>query len=206
MIAAVLAGAVRLLTGGTVNWVEEVPGDRQYVYFANHSSHLDFLLLWSLLPPRVRSRARPVAARDYWEAGRARRYLATNVFRAVLVDRGSTPLGDDRSGARDAIDRMLAALESSDSLILFPEGTRGPGDQLASFKSGLYHLCRRHQGLEAVPVYIENLNRILPKGRHIPVPMISRVTFGAPIRLEEGESRDAFLARARAAVERLREL
>jgi 1-acyl-sn-glycerol-3-phosphate acyltransferase len=208
LIGGLLAGIVRLVAGGSVQWVEELSDSRQYVYFANHSSHLDFLLLWSSLSPRTRSRTRPVAARDYWETGLVRRYLATRVFRAVLVDR-SAPVrggGEAGGGPQEAIERMLAALDGSDSLILFPEGTRGTGERLAPFKSGLYHLCRRHAGLEAVPVHIENLNRILPKGRHIPVPMISRITFGVPMRLEDGESRDAFLERARAAIEGLREL
>jgi 1-acyl-sn-glycerol-3-phosphate acyltransferase len=207
LIGGFLAGIVRLVAGGSVQWVEELPDSHQYVYFANHSSHLDFLLLWSSLPPRTRHRTRPVAARDYWEKGRVRRYLATRVFKAVLVDR--TPVraeGEAGAGARETIERMLAALDASDSLILFPEGTRGSGERVAPFKSGLYHLCRRHEGLEAVPVQIENLNRILPKGRHIPVPMISRITFGAPMRLADGESRHAFLERARGAIEGLREL
>ena len=207
MIGGLLAGTVRLVAGGSVQWVEQLSDTRRYVYFANHSSHLDFLLLWSSLPPRTRVRTRPVAARDYWETGPARRYLSTKVFKAVLVDRTGARGGDDAGGgAREAIERMLAVLEADDSLILFPEGTRGTGERLAPFKSGLYHLCRRHAGLEAVPVHMENLNRILPKGRHIPVPMISRITFGRPMRLEDGESRAAFLERAREAIEDLKEL
>jgi 1-acyl-sn-glycerol-3-phosphate acyltransferase len=209
LIGGILATFARLVAGGSVQWVERLPDSRQYVYFANHSSHLDFILLWSSLPPRMRRRTRPVAARDYWEKGPVRRYLANGVFKAVLVDRARpSGNGDARGGegAREAIARMLAALEAGDSLILFPEGTRGSGERLAPFKSGLYHLCRRRSDLELVPVRIENLNRILPKGERVPVPMISRITFGAPLRLEDGESRDDFLGRAREAVEHLRSL
>ena len=202
MIAGVLAMVARLIAGGTARWVESLPEDRQRVYFANHSSHLDFVLVWAALPPGARRRTRPVAARDYWDRGAIRRYLAAKVFRAVLVER--TGGGDAAERGRAAVARMAEGMATSDSLILFPEGTRGTGGQLAPFRSGLYHLARERPGLELVPVHIENLNRVLPKGEFIPVPMISRITFGATMHLEDGESKEEFLERARKAVESLR--
>jgi 1-acyl-sn-glycerol-3-phosphate acyltransferase len=201
MIAAFLAMLARLIAGGSARWVEQLPDDRQRVYVANHSSHLDFILVWAALPPRARRRTRPVAALDYWDGGPIRRYLAAKVFRAVLVER-TGPANEVERG-REAVAKMLEGLGAADSLILFPEGTRGSGERLAPFKSGLYHLCRERPGLELVPVHIENLNRVLPKGEFIPVPMISRITFGPPLQLEDGETKDAFLDRARDAVERL---
>ena len=90
-------------------------------------------------------------------------------------------------------------------MILFPEGTRGTGQPVASFRSGLYHLARARPDVELIPVALENLNRILPKGEAIPVPMISRVTFGPELRLEPGEDKETFLERARRAVDALRE-
>lgn len=201
MIAAFLAMLARLIAGGSARWVEQLPDDQQRVYVANHSSHLDFILVWAALPPRARRRTRPVAASDYWNRGAIRRYLAAKVFRAVLVER--TGSANDVERGREAVARMLEGLGTADSLILFPEGTRGSGERLAPFKSGLYHLCRERPGLKLVPVHIENLNRVLPKGEFIPVPMISRITFGPPLQLEDGEPKDAFLDRARDAVESL---
>jgi 1-acyl-sn-glycerol-3-phosphate acyltransferase len=208
MIAALLAAAARAIAGGTVRWAQAPSADRQRVFFANHSSHLDFILIWASLPPRVRKRARPVAARDYWESGRIRRYLARNVFRAVLIDRGApgdSAERDPRARGREAIARMVEGLGSEDSLIVFPEGTRGSGDVVGEFKSGLYYLWLERPDLELVPVHLENLNRVLPKGEFIPVPMISRVTFGPPLDSELGEAKEAFLERARRAVQRLGE-
>lgn len=208
MIAGLLAMLARLIAGGSVRWLEQLPDTRQHVYFANHSSHLDFILVWSSLPPLVRRQTRPVAARDYWDGGPIRRYLAAKVFRAVLIDRTRPGVVGGSTAAergREAIVRMLEALDAADSLIVFPEGTRGSGEDLAPFKSGLYHLCRERPDLELVPVHIENLNRILPKGEHVPVPMISRITFGSPMRLEDGEPKNAFLERARDAVQGLRD-
>jgi 1-acyl-sn-glycerol-3-phosphate acyltransferase len=198
MIGRLVAALARLLGGGYVRWLEPPVHDCPRVYYANHTSHLDFALLWSYLPPELRKRTRPVAARDYWERGPLRRYLSTRIFRALLIDRSGPE-------ARSAVDRMAEGLAAGDSLILFPEGTRGSGEAMAPFKSGLFHICTAHPGVELVPVHIENLNRVLPKGEFIPVPMLSRVTFGRPLRLQDGEPKDDFLVRARSAVEALRE-
>lgn len=198
MIGRTVAGLARLLAGGYVRWDSPPSRNGARVYFANHTSHLDFILLWSYLPPELRRRTRPVAARDYWEKGPLRRYLSTRVFRALLIDRSGPE-------AREAVDRMAEGIAAGDSLILFPEGTRGDGESIAPFKSGLYHLCASQPGLELVPVSMENLNRVLPKGEFIPVPMVSRVIFGDSLRLADGESKDEFLARARAALKALRE-
>jgi 1-acyl-sn-glycerol-3-phosphate acyltransferase len=198
MIGRLVAGLARLIAGGYVNWRQPPSTTAPRVYFANHTSHLDFILLWSYLPPELRRRTRPVAARDYWERGLLRRYLSAHVFRALLIDRSGPE-------ARAAVDRMAEGIAAGDSLILFPEGTRGSGNGIAPFKAGLYHLCAARPGLDLVPVSIENLNRILPKGEFVPVPMVSRVIFGETLSLGDGEPKDEFLARAREAVQALRE-
>ena len=199
MIGSALAAMARVIGGATVRCVGCRPHTRPRVYFANHTSHFDVLVLWSALPGHVRALTRPVAARDYWDSGTLRRYFSTRVFNAVLVERRHI------EGQRnDAIQLLLAALGERYSLILFPEGTRGTGETVAPFKSGLYNLAVRRPDLELVPVYLENLNRILPKGELLPVPLLSAVTFGPPIHVLDGEAREAFLERAREAVLRLR--
>lgn len=206
-LAGIIAAAARLISGVQVRWVDSEPDPQQAVYFANHSSHLDFVVLWSSLPAEVRAVTRPVAAQDYWNTG-LRRALAVNVFRAVLVPR-HVEKSEEHEGStnpRLAIEHMLEAMGDTDSLILFPEGTRGTGEEVAPFKSGLYYLCKHRPGLRLVPAYLNNLNRILPKGEVLPVPFISKLTFGSAIGLEAGENKLAFLARAREAVCRLRDL
>lgn len=205
MIAGVLAAVAQVVAGSTVRWLGCAPTEDQRVYIANHSSHLDFIVLWSYLPPRLRRLTRPVAARDYWERDAVRRYLAARVFNAVLIDRAAAPGTPAGQLGRQAVDQMIQSLGNRHSLILFPEGTRGPGEDVAPFRSGLYHLCAGSPGLEVVPVYLDNLNRILPKGHLLPVPMLSRITFGAPLRLQAAEAKDAFLERARQAIRALKE-
>ena len=198
--ARILATAVKLLAGGSVRWAGCEPAPRQRVYFANHTSHLDALVLWTALGPAARPLARPVAARDYWEAGALRRHLATRVFNAVLIDRQRP------SAHANPLAPLLEALgsERGHSLILFPEGTRGAGPEAAPFKSGLYHLGKRRPDIDMVPVMIENMNRILPKGELLPVPLLGGLSFGAPLRVAAGENKADFLERARHAVNSLR--
>jgi 1-acyl-sn-glycerol-3-phosphate acyltransferase len=203
LVGGLLAALVRLVTGIQVRWTGCSPSTRQRIYFANHSSHLDFVALWAALPPEVRSRTRPVAARDYWEKGAVRRWLAAEVFSAVLVDRGGQA-GASReaavAAARRTVDRTVEALGEAGSLVLFPEGTRGSGDAIAPFKAGLYHVAAARPGVELVPCRLVNLNRILPKGEVVPVPFMSFLTIGSPMTLGPGEPKAEFLARARGAL------
>jgi 1-acyl-sn-glycerol-3-phosphate acyltransferase len=199
-LARLIAALGRGLSGVQVRWQGCAPEPQQRIYFANHTSHLDFVVLWSALPKELRARTRPVAAKDYWQAG-FRAYLAERVFRAVLVERGvaaRTPHEEHQHASGFAvIDQLAEAMGERDSLIFFPEGTRGSGETVGEFKSGLYHLAKRRPDVELIPAYLENLNRILPKGEILPAPLVSMLTFGAPICVEEGESKHAFLARAR---------
>jgi 1-acyl-sn-glycerol-3-phosphate acyltransferase len=195
-IAACVAALARLASGPSVRCAEDRPCRGQCIFFTNHGSHLDFVVLWAVLPDDLRARTRPVAARDYWESSRLRQYMATRVFRAVLVDRAGGSLGQ----LRTQMDQLIAALDGGDSLIIFPEGTRGSSGEIGPFKSGLDYLARQRPDIDLVPVHLHNLQRIMPKGEFLPVPQLSCISFGAPLRLRDGEPKAAFLARAREAV------
>lgn len=204
--ASIIAACARGLAGPSVRWVNCRPSSRQRVYFANHTSHLDFVVLWSVLPRRLRERTRPVAAKDYWNSG-LRKRIAVNAFHAVLVERGDKVVNGDRmAAARHTLAMLLESMGEENSLIVFPEGTRGNGVQVGPFKSGIYYLWSKRPDVQFVPVYLSNLNRILPKGEFLPVPVISRVTFGAPLRPDANETKDSFLTKAHDAVCALRDV
>jgi 1-acyl-sn-glycerol-3-phosphate acyltransferase len=194
--AEVLAGVARFISGARPRWSGCRPEPAQRVYYANHASHLDAVVIWSLLPPRLRAATRPVAARDYWLAGPIRRHLALKAFRAVLVDRAP-------HFQQHPLEELFAALDRGESLILFPEGTRRRGAGVAEFRPGLWHLAQRHPDVELVPVYLRFFDRVLPRGAHFPVPLLTDVVFGAPLERRHGESREEFLMRARDAILRL---
>jgi 1-acyl-sn-glycerol-3-phosphate acyltransferase len=192
-LASAFCGVIKLITGVRALWCANQPEMRPRVYFANHRSHGDFLLIWACLPSSLRLHTRPVAAADYWLRGAFRRYLIERVFRAVLLDR-HIKRGDD------PIAVMGAPLAAGESLILFPEGTRNQGDGLLPFKSGIHHLALAHPETEFVPVWIENLGRAMPKGGLIPIPLLCTLTFGASLTLLPDERRADFLARCRVAL------
>ena len=192
--AGLLVTLTRLITGAQAHWVGSAPTHAQRVYFANHSSHLDALVLWAALPPELRVCTRPVAAADYWDKPGLRGWIARNLLNAVLVDRSSA------KGGREALARLNEALAEGASLILFPEGTRGDGVTIGELKPGLYFVAKERPAVELVPVFLQNLCRILPKGEILPVPLLGSSTFGPPIHLAPGEGRRAFLDRARNAL------
>ena len=193
-----LLGLIRLLTGAQARWQGCPPKAEQRIYFANHQSHADLVLMWAALPEELRSITRPIAAKDYWTKTAFKRWITISVFHAIYVDRVKT-------GEQDPLEPLIEALTNGDSIILFPEGTRGNQEEPQSFKSGLYNLAVKFPQVVLVPAWINNVQRVMPKGEVVPVPILCSVTFGAPVVLQEGEDRSAFLSRARQAVLDLRE-
>ena len=194
-----LLGLIRILTGSQARWYGCPPKAEQRIYFANHQSHADLVLIWAALPRELRSITRPIAAKDYWTKTPFKKWITTAVFNAVYVSR-------ERTQGEDPLEPLIDALHNGDSIILFPEGTRGHAEEPASFKAGLYNLTQRFPTVVLVPTWINNVQRVMPKGEVVPVPVLCSVTFGAPIRLEDGEERRAFLDRARACVVALRDV
>ncbi|MBC7207067.1 MAG: 1-acyl-sn-glycerol-3-phosphate acyltransferase [Methyloversatilis sp.] len=194
LISALLIGITRALVGAAPRWQGSAPSPAQRIYFANHSSHIDTLALWSALPRDLRRHTRPVAAADYWNTDAVRRCIAVRGLNAVFIER-------QRSEAtKDPLAPLTEALAAGDSLILFPEGTRNLQPLPGPFKAGLFHLAERFPEVELVPVYLENLHRCMPKGTFFPVPLICTVRFGAPLARIAGEDKADFLERARQAV------
>ncbi len=199
MIDAIIVMLIRLFCGANATFLHPVDDDRPRVYFANHSSLFDFLVIWAALPARQRQMTRPAAARDYWSANPLRYFFAVKLFKATLIERRHP------TQEHNPIADMFQVLDQGKSLIIFPEGTRETGDEVGRFQAGIFHLCRDRPGVESIPVYLDNLNRILPKGEALPLPLLGRVVFGQPVCLDSGEPREKFLHRARDAVLALKE-
>ncbi|AZD70347.1 1-acyl-sn-glycerol-3-phosphate acyltransferases [Pseudomonas chlororaphis] len=195
LVATLITSAARTITGARSLWLGCGPQAVQRIYFANHSSHGDFVLLWASLPPALRKVTRPVAGADYWQTRPLRRYIINRVFNGVLIDR------ERKEPVDNPLQPMLDALANGDSLIIFPEGTRNLEEEgLLPFKSGLYHLAKSYPQAQVIPVWIANLNRVMPKGRFLPLPLLCTTSFGAPLSLEDGESKEQFVERSRAAL------
>jgi len=192
-----LSFIARLITGAQGHWKGCPPEATQRIYFANHQSHLDWVLIWASLPRELRATTRPIAAKDYWTSSPFKQWLTTEVFHAVYVSR-------QRSDDQDPLEPLAAALTNGDSLVIFPEGTRSNKGEPQPFKSGLYHLAGQFPGVQLVPVWIDNVQRVMPKGEVVPVPILCTATFGTPLALRPDEDKRSFLVRARDAVIALR--
>ncbi|VTP74698.1 acyltransferase [Proteus vulgaris] len=224
VVSSVLVSICRFLTGIRAKQTSPIAKDTPCIYYANHSSHLDGLVIWSCLTPNIRPYVHPVAAEDYWNKNRLRRYLSRRIFRAILIPRHATKMNFTEENSQDekipnqimdrntsstsnkvnALAIMQDILDQGESLIIFPEGTRGNGESIQDFKAGLWHLSRKNPNVQLVPIYLENLNRVLPKGSHLVVPVICSAIFGAPIAsTHENESKQEFLIRAKSALEEL---
>ena len=193
LMGLLLAFIARLITGAQGHWKGCPPKAEQRIYFANHQSHLDWVLIWAALPRELRARTRPIAARDYWTSSPFKQWLTSAVFNAVYVSR-------TRVDDQDPLEPLVAALKAGDSLVIFPEGTRSNKEEPQPFKSGLFHLAEQFPGVQLIPAWIDNVQRVMPKGEVVPVPILCTVTFGAPLQLLPDEDKRAFLDRARAAV------
>jgi 1-acyl-sn-glycerol-3-phosphate acyltransferase len=159
--------------GFNVQGQENVAGRGRVILASNHNSHLDTLLILSSLGLRQALRVRPVAAEDYFggSAGLAARWLFNLVtVRRRRVTRKENPL-----------ERMAEALASGDSLLIFPEGTRGEPDRLAAFKTGVGHLAARHPDIPVIPVFVHGSGRSMPRGASVPLPLWTSVTFAPPV-------------------------
>ena len=192
LAASAICGFARLLTGARAVWKGCAPAAVQRIYYGNHTSHGDFVLIFASLPADLRVHTRPVAGADYWNATPLKRWIANEVLRAVMVER------QKREGGPNPVEQMVDALDHGDSLILFPEGTRNTTDEpLLPFKSGIFRTVEARPNVECVPVWIENLNRVMPKGQVLPIPLLCTLTFGTPLKVAPGEDKEAFLVRLR---------
>jgi 1-acyl-sn-glycerol-3-phosphate acyltransferase len=194
-----LLGLIRVLTGSQARWHGCPPKAEQRIYFANHQSHADLVMIWAALPKDLRNVTRAIAAREYWTKTPFKQWITTAVFNVIYVSR-------ERAADEDPLEPLMDALANGDSIILFPEGTRGHTGEPQAFKAGLYNLALKFPNVVLVPAWINNVQHVLPKGEVVPVPVLCSVTFGAPMQLQAGEERRAFLERARNAVIALRDV
>ena len=160
-----LLGLIRVLTGAQARWWGCPPKAEQRIYFANHQSHADLVMIWAALPKELRHGTRAVAAREYWTKTPFRHWITSAVFNVIYVSR-------ERHADEDPLEPLVEALAAGDSLILFPEGTRGHFEEPQAFKAGIYNLALKFPQIELIPAWIANVQRVMPKGEVVPVPVL----------------------------------
>ena len=173
--ALVVRPIVLLLLGLNVRRPELLPTEGPAILVANHNSHLDTMVLMTLMPAGLLPRIRPVAAADYFLRNRLMAWFSLKVIGILPVSRKG------REPGTDPLAEANAALGRREVVILFPEGTRGEPEALADLKSGVAHLALAHPEAPVVPVFLHGLGKSLPKGAFVPVPFFCDVFIGEPI-------------------------
>ena len=169
-------GALRVAERIEVTGAEHLPAGCPFVMVANHSSHLDALVLATALPPRLRSMAFPIAAGDtFFKTPLAAAWSAQFL--------NALPMWRHNCG-RHALQELRARLmEEPCGYLLFPEGTRSRTGQMASFRAGLGMLVA---GVNApvVPCHLRGTFAALPPGRTLPRRTRIEVRIGPPLTFE----------------------
>ena len=174
--ALVVRPLVLIVLGLNIRHRERLIQEGPSIIAANHNSHLDTLVLMSLFPLSALHRIRPVAASDYFLANRLLAWFCTDVIGIIPIARKQP--GDVHT---DRLAELDAALTNGDTIIIFPEGTRGTPERFQNFKTGVAHLVKRHPALSTIPVFLYGLGKALPRGEGLLVPFFCDVYVGSPV-------------------------
>jgi len=148
------------------------------IIVGNHNSHLDTVVILSSLPSRQLIKTHPIAAGDYFGKTPMKAGLTRFFVNAILIPRSRPKAGE--TGA-DPIQLMVDVLDKGDSLLLFPEGSRGEPEKFQKFKRGVGLVLEQRPGIPFIPVYMKGLGKVLPKGDPVPVPFDSYIHVGKPV-------------------------
>lgn len=176
LILLIARPVAKLMTGADLTGREHLPSKGPAIVAANHTSHVDTLLMLSIFPAVAISKVRPAAAADYFLKDPVVGWFSRNIIGIVPVARDKV-----RTEGEDVLRPALDALARGEIVVVFPEGTRGDGDELSRLKNGVARLAEAYPDAPVIPVWIQGAGRVLPKGEVVPVPMTCAVLVGPPI-------------------------
>lgn len=185
---------VGIVLGMNVRGREHLPKTGPAIIAANHNSHLDAMVLMSLLPHRLLHRVRPVAAADYFMKGRFLSWFSTRII-------GILPIARKGSADEDPLAGCYQALEAGEILIIFPEGSRGEPEQMAPFRGGIAKLAGLYPDVPVIPVFMHGLGKALPRGEGLLVPFMLDIYAGSALHGRDGH--EDFLLSLRERIEAL---
>lgn len=169
------------------------------IYYANHSSNLDSIIIWLSLTSEERQNTCFIGASDYWDKGIIRKYVLQYIFNGKTIQRKGSLFSNN------PINILENILIEGKSIVIFPEGTRNLiSEDIQDFKSGLYHLAKKMPNIPLIPIYLSNTQKMMPKGTFIPLPIICQSYFGSAFFFTPNENKLLFLTNAKAKIEDLK--
>ncbi len=166
---------VLIVLGLNVRHRERLPRKGPAILVANHNSHLDTMVLMTLIPGRLLTATRPVAAMDYFMRNPWLAWFATKIVGIIPIERKG------QKGGEHPLQVCYDALEQNNILIFFPEGSRGEPEELSQFKGGISLISEKYPDLPIVPILLHGLGKSLPKGEALLVPFFCDVFIGEAI-------------------------
>lgn len=173
--ATIVRLIVLLIIGLRIIDLDKLPRNGPAIICANHNSHLDTIVLMTIFPLRLLAKLRPVAAADYFLKNPILAWFALQMMGIIPIERRQS------SHTEHPLAKCSQALDRGEILIIYPEGSRGEPESLASFQNGIAHLAKRHPDIPIYPVFLYGLGKTLPKGEMILVPFFCDVAIGEPI-------------------------
>jgi len=186
--AFIIRPIVLIISGVNVRGQEHLPTEGASIVVSNHNSHLDTMVLMSLYPVARLPKVRPVAAFDYFMKNKYFAWFSQNVIGIIPLKR---KVSKDEGHPFAPVHK---ALNEGETIIIFPEGSRGEPEQMVAFKTGVAHLSKDFPDVPVVPIYIHGAGKALPKGEALFVPFIIDVIIGEAL-YNKDETHREFTAR-----------
>ncbi len=173
---ALFFALVRLYFRPQVSGRNYLPAQGPFILAVNHASHVDTVVMFSILPASLRQRVVAAAARDYFFNHGLRQSVARLFFNAIPIDR-------EAAEGEDPLRHAIRALDEGYGLLIYPEGTRSLDGTIGPFRRGIGRLAAEFPGLPVIPAYLDAAAKAMPKGSFFPIPYKVRVRFAPPLKL-----------------------
>ncbi|ACV27371.1 lysophospholipid acyltransferase family protein [Kangiella koreensis] len=173
--AIIIKPIVKLVIGLRYQNKPILPADGPALIIANHNSHLDTMVLISLLPLKVLHKVQPVAAADYFLKNKFLAWFALNIIGILPIERQS------ERQTKSPVEQCAESLKQGKILIFFPEGSRGEPESMSELKYGVVKLAEKCPEVPVYPIYMHGLGKSLPKGDTLLVPFFCDVVFSEPL-------------------------
>lgn len=192
---------IYFVLGVNINGIKNLPkiNKEAAIIVANHNSHIDTLLLMSLFTCSQILKIHPLAAVDYFCKNNFSAFIFKTLIGIIPIQRKVM-----KSTTAEMYKTINETLNAGETIIIYPEGSRGNDSKIQSFKSGFAHIAQMNPNVPVIPIYINGPDRILPKGTLLWIPFIADVYVSEPVYYDNTSIKE-FTEKVKVIVENLKE-